>query len=141
MNYLLDTNVVSEWVKPQPDIGVIEWLEQIDEDRAFICAVTIAELRHGIERLAQGNRRKRLEDWLQNELQIRFEGRVLNIDSEVADLSGRILAQSEALGHPMEAMDAFIAATAQVHRLMLVTRNTSDFEPVLHSVVNPWRPN
>src|SRR5947208_13703839 len=141
MNYLLDTNVVSEWVKPQPDIGVIEWLEQIDEDRAFNCAVTIAELRHGIERLAQGNRRKRLEDWLQNELQIRFEGRVLNIDSEVADLSGRILAQSEALGHPMEAMDAFIAATAQVHRLMLVTRNTSDFEPVLHSVVNPWRPN
>src|SRR2546427_660677 len=61
MNYLLDTNVVSEWVKPQPDIGVIEWLEQIDEDRAFICAVTIAELRHGIERLARGNRRKRLE--------------------------------------------------------------------------------
>ena len=56
MNYLLDTNVVSEWVKPQPDIGVIEWLEQIDEDRAFICAVTIAELRYGIERLAQGSR-------------------------------------------------------------------------------------
>ena len=84
---------------------------------------------------------QRLEDWLQNELQIRFEGRVLNVDSAVADLSGRILAQSEALGHPMEAMDAFIAATAQVHRLMLVTRNTSDFEPVLHSVVNPWRPN
>ena len=68
MTFLLDTNVVSEWVKPRPDPGVIAWLTSADEDSVFISVVTIGELRHGIERLASGRRRDRLDEWLRHRL-------------------------------------------------------------------------
>lgn len=138
MNFLLDTNVVSEWMKPRPDPGVVSWLAEADEDRVFISVVTLAELRYGIERLAAGKRRKRLEDWLENELPLRFEGRILAIGTVIADACGKAVARGEAAGRRLEAMDAFLAATAEVHRLTLVTRNASDFQPLLHSIVNPW---
>lgn len=138
MSFLLDTNVVSEWVRPQPNSGVVSWLANVDEDRVFISVVTLTELRYGIERMIAGRRRKRLEDWLAGELLARFDGRILAVDQTVADISGRFVARSEAAGRPMEAIDAFLAATAEVHRLTLVTRNQSDFKAVLKSTVNPW---
>jgi predicted nucleic acid-binding protein len=138
MSFLLDTNVVSEWTKPQPNPGVITWLANVDEDRVFISVVTLTELRYGIDRLAAGTRRKRLEDWLQRELPIRFEGRILPVNATVADAGGRVAARSEAAGRPIEAIDAFLAATAEVHRLTLVTRNQSDFRAVLKTTLNPW---
>ncbi|HKZ73859.1 MAG TPA: PIN domain-containing protein, partial [Steroidobacteraceae bacterium] len=85
MSFLLDTNVVSEWTKPQPNRGVITWLEEADEDRVFLSVATLAELRHGIERLPAGNRRKLLDDWLRDELPLRFESRILSVDETVAD--------------------------------------------------------
>lgn len=138
MSFLLDTNVVSEWVRPRPNAGVVAWLAQVDEDRVFISVITLAELRYGIERLAAGNRRKRLDQWLRNELPPRFEGRVLPVDQAIADVWGKVVARSEAAGRPISVTDAFIAATVEVHNLTLVTRNASDFEPTLKSVVNPW---
>jgi len=138
MSFLLDTNVVSDWMKPHPNPGLIAWLEGVDEDRVFLSVVTLAELRYGIERLAVGKKRKRLEDWLQHELPLRFEGRILSIDSAVADACGKLVARRETLGRPIEAMDAFIAATAEVNRLTLVTRNESDFDQTVHSILNPW---
>lgn len=138
MNFLLDTNLVSEWVKPEPNPKVTVWLAEVDEDRTFISVVTIAELRYGIERLASGQRRNRLSQWLEEELPQRFEGRILAIDENVADRCGRIVARSESRGRKLEAMDAFIAATAEVHGLTLVTRNTSDFQFVLKDTLNPW---
>jgi predicted nucleic acid-binding protein len=138
MSLLLDTNVVSEAMKPQPNPGIVAWMNTVDEDRAFISVVTLTELRYGIERLAAGNRRKRLEEWLQRELPLRFDGRILLVDGVIADTAGRMVARSEAAGRPMEAMDAFIAATAEVYRLTLVTRNQSDFKSVLKTTLNPW---
>lgn len=138
MSFLLDTNVVSEWVKPQPNVGVVSWLANVDEDRVFVSVVTLTEIRYGIERMAAGSRRKRLEDWLQSEVPLRFEGRILPIDEAVADASGRVAARSEAAGRPINAIDAFLAATAEVHRLTLVTRNQSDFKAVLKTTLNPW---
>ena len=76
MSYLLDTNVVSEWTKPQPNAGVITWLEEADEDRVFLSVATLAELRHGIERLAPGSRRKKLDSWLGEELPLHESRRV-----------------------------------------------------------------
>ena len=72
MNFLLDTNAVSEWVKPHPNPGIIGWMESADEDRIFISVVSLAELRYGAERLAAGSRRSRLEEWLRHELPLRF---------------------------------------------------------------------
>lgn len=138
MSFLLDTTVVSEWVKPRPDRGVVAWLAEVDEDRVFLSVVTLAELRYGIERLAAGSRRKRLDEWLRDELPLRFEGRVLPIDPVVADVWGKVVVRSEAAGRPIGAMDALIAATAQTHGMTLVTRNTSDFEASLSRIINPW---
>ena len=138
MSFLLDTNAVSEWVKPRPNPGLIGWMDSADEDRVFLSVISLAEVRYGIERISTGARRNRLERWLRDELPLRFDGRVLPIDSRVAEAWGRTVSRSEALGRPMDAMDAFLAATAEVHRLTLVTRNVSDF-PTLKSVVNPWQ--
>jgi predicted nucleic acid-binding protein len=85
VNFLLDTNIVSEWVKPHPNAGVIDWLAEADEDRVFISAVTIAEIRYGIERLPRGVRRDRLNAWLTDDLPFRFENRILPIDAKVGD--------------------------------------------------------
>ena len=138
MSFLLDTNVVSESMKPQPNSGVLSGLAEIDEDRVFLSVITVTELRYGIERMTAGTRRKRLDDWLHEELPLRFEGRILAVDNAVADACGKLVARSEALGRPIEAMDAFIAATAEVHRLTLVTRTVSDFQPSVKAVLEPW---
>lgn len=139
MTYLLDTNVVSEWTKPLPNPGLVEWLEDVDEDGVFLSVVTFAELRHGIERLAEGARRKKLDEWLRSELPLRFEGRIALVDGAVADECGRLVARHEAGGRPIHAMDALIAATARVHGFTLVTRNVSDFQFSLKSLLNPWK--
>lgn len=141
MRYLLDTNVISEWVKPQPNIGVIEWLANIDEDRVFISVVTVTELRYGIERLASGSRRTRLEEWLQHEIPLRFEERILPITHDIADACGKVIAVSASKGRPIEAVDAFILATAQIHHLTVVTRNVSDFHNLITPIINPWARN
>ena len=136
--FLLDTNVLSEWVKPRPNLGVVAWLAEADEDRIFISVITLAELRFGVDQLAPGRRRTRLDTWLREELTGRFEDRILPIDGPVADACGMLLARGEARGRPIATMDAFIAATTMVHRLALVTRNTGDFETLVDTVVNPW---
>jgi predicted nucleic acid-binding protein len=137
MSFLLDTNAVSEWVKPRPNPGLIGWMESTDEDRIFISVISLAELHYGVERLAAGSRRRRLEEWLRQELPLRFEGRILPIATRVAEVWGRTVSRSEAVGRPISAMDAFLAATAETHQLTLVTRNISDF-PLLKAVLNPW---
>jgi len=137
VRFLLDTNAVSEWVKPCPDPGLMNWMESADEDSVFISVVTLAELRYGAERLALGKRRQRLERWLNEELPLRFEGRIIPVNSQIADVWGKTIARSESGGRPMGVMDAFLYATVEVARLTLVTRNTSDF-PLLKSILNPW---
>ena len=139
MKYLLDTNVVSEWAKPYPNAGVAAWLNEADEDRVFVSVITLAEVRYGIERLPLGGRRRRLNEWLEQEVPSRFEGRILIVDNHVADACGRTIARAEAAGRRIESMDALIAATAEIHELTLVTRNVSDFESVLPNVINPWQ--
>lgn len=137
MSFLFDTNVVSEWVRPRPNAGVMAWLAEADEDGVFLSVVTLAELRHGIERMAAGQRRRRLNEWLANDLLFRFEGRVLPVDVAVADSWGRLTASREASGRPISVADAFIAATAAVHGLTLVTRNVADFERTVRTI-SPW---
>jgi predicted nucleic acid-binding protein len=138
MTFLLDTNVVSEWTKPRPNPGVIAWLAEVDEDRTFLSVITLMELRYGVERMSLGTRKKRLHEWLELELPLRFEGRVLAIDASVADTCGRIVASREVAGHRIEAMDAVVAATAEVHGLTLVTRNVKDFPSLRLELLNPW---
>jgi len=138
VNFLLDTNVVSEWVKPRPNSGVIEWLASADEDRLFLSVATLAELRYGVERLPAGRKSAQLQEWLETELRNRFEGRVVVIDEAVAAFWGKLLAKADAARRPIGAMDGFLAATAAVHQMTLVTRNEMDFAGAGIKTFNPW---
>lgn len=138
MSFLLDTNVISESARPRPDAGVMGWLETADEENLFLSVVSLAELRHGIERLDDGRREAALDVWLTEQLSPRFEDRLLLVDPGTADEWGRVVAQTQAAGRPIGAMDAFLAAHALQHELVLVTRNVSDFEAAGVRLFNPW---
>jgi toxin FitB len=140
VSFLLDTNVISECVKPEPDSHVIEWLAEGDEDRMFLSVASLAEIRFGIELLPDGHRRQRLAQWLADELPDRFEGRILPIDRHIAETWGVLIAGGRKTGVTLEPIDAFFAATAVAHRLTLVTRNTKDFNSLGIPLLNPWQP-
>lgn len=139
MRFLLDTNVISEWVKPRPDPNVIAWLADTDEDRTFLSAVSFAEIRLGIELIPDSRRRERLSTWLAEDLPIRFEGRILPVDRQIAEAWGVVTARGRKVGATLATMDGFFAATAEAHRMTLVTRNIKDFEPLEISLLDPWR--
>jgi predicted nucleic acid-binding protein len=126
--WLIDTNIVSEWVKPRPDAGIVSWLDEVDEDRVFLSVVSLAEIRFGVERLSPGRRRIRLDLWLREELPERFEGRVVPVDERIADACGRLLARARQASRGLGAMDALIAATCLACDLVLAIRNLADFD-------------
>lgn len=138
MNFLLDTNVISEWTKPKPDIHIIEWLASVDEDRVFLSVITLAEIRYGIERMPAGVRKNSLSAWLENDLPQRFEARILTVDATVADACGKIMHRKVRRGKVPTIADSLLAATAQVHQLALVSRNFGDFEGLDLTLLNPW---
>jgi predicted nucleic acid-binding protein len=138
VNYLLDTNVISEWVKPKPRASVIEWLHEADDDRLFLSVVSIADIRRGIELLPSSRRKSQLITWLDIELTVRFEGRIIDITRDIADNWGVCMGKSRKAGRALEPMDAFFAATAVSRQLVLVTRNTLDFEHLDIGLYNPW---
>lgn len=138
MSFLLDTNVISESAKPAPDGGVLDWLASTDEEHLWLSVISLAELRHGVQRLADGRRRASLDRWLSEQLPARFGDRLLAVEVGTADRWGRIVASSQAAGRPIGAMDAWLAATAAQHDLTLVTRNIADFEAAGIRLYNPW---
>ena len=116
MSFLLDTNVVSEWAKAQPNPGVVRWLAEADEDGLFLSVVTLAELRHGVERLAAGARRKRLQAWIDEELSERFEKRILPVDVKVSDCWGRLIARGfERQGDRVQLLIESVACLDESH--------------------------
>ena len=139
MNYLLDTNVVSEWARPRPAPQVVRWLADADEDRVFLSVITIAELERGVSLLPTGKKRESLASWIANDLLERFEGRLLDVTVEVARAWGVVMSAAQRAGRPLAAMDGFFAATSRAHGLALVTRNDADFASTGVEIVNPWK--
>ncbi len=138
MKYLLDTNVVSQYASPKPELRITQWLDSLDEDGVFISVITLAEIQDGVERMPIGKRRERLDEWLAFDLPIKFSGRILQVDPCIATECGRVMARQYKAGRADDAMDAFIAATALCHNLTLVTRNTADFHNLGLHLINPW---
>lgn len=138
MSHLLDTNVLSEWRRPRPDTKVVRWLRGVYEDELYLSAATIAEIRYGVERLPRGRRRDELSDWLERDVVARFGERCLDVDKKIAEAWAAVMSRRDASGRPMSTMDAFIAATALVHGLTLVTRDTEDFATTGVPLIDPW---
>lgn len=135
MSYLLDTNILSETVRRAPNKSVLAWLDQIPGEALFVSVLTLGEIRKGIEAITDKKRREKLRLWLEHDLPVWFEGRVLPVDLAVADRWGRILAE---VGRPVPTIDSLLAATALHHELRLVTRNATDFEYPGLEVINPF---
>lgn len=135
---LLDTNIVSEWVKPKPSAELARWLDAQPEDELFISVITFAELRRGASLLPFGRKRDTLRRWIDRSLTDRFEGRTLTVDRAVCDIWGDLLALSRQKSIALSVMDGFIAATAIAHQLTLATRNTKDSLGLEFSLVDPF---
>jgi predicted nucleic acid-binding protein len=136
--FLLDTNVVSELVRPRPAERVVAWVVGQAPADLYLAALTIGELTRGVERLPGGRRRDTLVRWIDRDLSRQFAGRILPFDREAAVLWGRIMGEGDRNGRPRAAADAQIAATARRHGLALATRNTADFEGMGVDLVDPW---
>ena len=138
MTFLLNTCVISELVAKQPNFHVVKWVDSIEEDKLFLSAITIGEIKKGIEKLADSSRKSALAEWLEGDLLIRFADRILPIDARVMLVWGQLTADLEKQGRRMPAIDSLIAATCLHGRLDLVTRNESDFAHSGVTVVSPW---
>ncbi len=135
--FLLDTNVISELVRPKPEPKVIAWVTATDENLLYLSVLTLGEIRKGIVLLKDASRRVALETWLDSDLALRFQGRILAIDKGVADRWGRLAAQA-GTKTALPVIDGLLAATTLQHNLTLVTRNTKDFVGTNVPVFNPW---
>jgi predicted nucleic acid-binding protein len=138
MNYLLDTCVLSEFTRRQPDKRVIHWLDSIEEEKLFISVITVGEIQRGIERLPDSHRKTELLVWMNNELLNRFAERIIAIDALTMFMWGSLTARLEAAGQPMGVMDSLIVASALQNNLIVATRNVTDFLPCGVQVINPW---
>ena len=136
--FLLDTNSISELVRPQPEPRVLEWMEAADEALLYLSVLTVGEIRKGVAGLPQGKRRTRLETWLEVELQARFAGKIMPIDAAIADRWGLLAADAKRKGKALSVIDGLLAATALHHNLTVVSRNVGDFMNTPVQVLNPW---
>ncbi len=138
MNYLLDTCVLSEFIRRQPDQRVIDWLDSIDEENCYISVITLGEIQRGIERLADSRRKTELLVWMNNGLRERFSDRLVSIDGPTMLMWGSLTARLESTGQPMGVMGSLIAASALQNNLILATRNSTDFLSCGVQLINPW---
>jgi predicted nucleic acid-binding protein len=136
--FLLDTNCVSELVRPKPDPRVVEWMEAVDEALLYLSVLTLGEIRKGLAALPQGKRRTHLEGWLEIQLQARFAGKILPIDAAIADRWGLLAGEARRRGKALPIIDGLLAATALHHNLTVVSRNAGDFAYTQVQVLNPW---
>jgi tRNA(fMet)-specific endonuclease VapC len=138
MKYLLDTCVISELVAKQPHPGVVEFVDTLDPDDVVLSVITIGEITKGIEKLPRSKRKQELLTWLKEDLLIRFDGKLLALDTEVLVAWGMLTARLEASGRTMPAIDSLIAATVLAQQATLVTRNVDDFAGTGVEIINPW---
>lgn len=136
--YLVDTNTLSEYSKPFPNGGVMDWFQHADPKTLFASVVTFGEIRRGIEAMPAGRRRNDIEMWFRSGLPRWFDQNLLPVDRDVADRWGRLAIEAKQIGLTLATADGLIAATAVEHDLTLVTRNVKDFAGLGIQIICPW---
>jgi toxin FitB len=134
---LLDTCTLSELRLPKPDAGVANAVRDLDSDDLFVSAISIGEIVKGVALLADGQKKRLLQSWLQT-LERYYGDRLLPIDLETCRMWGELTAAAQKAGRTIPVSDGLIAATARRHGLYIMTRNTGDFEPTGVPLLNPW---
>jgi predicted nucleic acid-binding protein len=134
---LLDTCVISETLKPEPSAQVLDWIDQLIESHVYLPALVIGELHNGVHLLPESQKRQSLRVWL-DQLEARFEGRILSIDHAVCVTWGRLTANLKLGGATIPAVDLLLAALAIHHSAVFATRNTGHFAATGADLVNPW---
>ncbi len=139
MNYLIDTCIISEFVKKIPNSEVVQWFNQQQIEQLYLSSVTIAEIKKGIYKIqdSQPERYQRLSLWLKT-TEVEFSSRILPVNNDVLDNWAKICAKAELNGKKLAVMDSLIAATADHHKLILVTRNVDDFKMTPIKIINPY---
>lgn len=136
MNYLLDTNMISEAFQTKPNQRVQKWFHQIPNHLLYLSVLTIGEIRKGIEKATDSKKKQKLILWIENDIPRLFHNRILPITFEIADRWGRLQHQVK---RPLPAIDSLLAATALHHDMTLVTRNIKDFcDCGGLEIINPW---
>jgi predicted nucleic acid-binding protein len=135
---ILDTNVVSEPLKPLPEPKVLDWLNAQNPQTLYLTTVTLAELLAGVESMPAGRRRKELQQSLNAQVMQLFDGRILAFDQQAAQVFAQINASAQAAGNPISFADCAIASIASARGFMLATRNVRDFKGTNIEILNPW---
>lgn len=138
MNYILDTNIISELVAAHPNPKVVDWIQSVASPQVFLSVITIGELKKGIEKLPDSGRKALLGRWLYEDLLVRFDRQLLEIDYQTMLIWGDLVARLETIGRPISAIDSLLAATALQWQYTLVTRNTAHFAGTGIELLNPW---
>jgi len=137
-DWLLDTNILSELRRPKPEPKVVAFIAAQPLDRLYVSAVTFAEIRFGIELVADAGRRAELSDWLAHKVRPMFDGRVLAISEDIMFKWRLLVEDGRKARHTFSQPDLIIAATALHHGLTVVTRDVSDYQRARAPVFNPW---
>lgn len=138
MAWLLDTNILSELRRPKPEPRVVDFVDRCPLDQLYVSAVTLAEIRFGIELVDEPNRRAELNDWLTHKVRPMFDRRVLQVTEDIMPKWRLLVEEGRKKGHTFSQPDLIIAATAIHHGLTMVTRDRSDYDKAHVPVVNPW---
>lgn len=138
VTFLLDTNVLSEFAKPKVNPGLFDWMQHSDETRMAISVVSVGEIQKGLSRMPEGRRQTDLQAWLDQYLVPRFQQRILAIDLNDMQRWGRMMGAAIKKGETLPAVDSLLAAVALNRGLILVTRNTRDFERTGVTLLDPW---
>lgn len=128
LSFLLDTDVISQLSKDRPNPAVLHWLAENANEEIYLSVITVEEIREGIEMLTPGRKKEILDRWLREEILQDYRDRILPVTIEIADLCGQILGEKETRRFHPDTSDAYIAATARVHRLTIATLNWKHFE-------------
>ena len=139
MNYLLDTNIISELISKTPDKNVVNFILKLEEESLYLSVITIGEIKAGIEKLDNGKKKEKLLKWLEKDLLTRFENRIIDVDTDVMLQWGFITAKLKKDGKPLPIMDSLIGSTVQAKNLVLLSRNEKDFKNFDIKVINPFK--
>ncbi|MBB4188941.1 MULTISPECIES: type II toxin-antitoxin system VapC family toxin [Sinorhizobium] len=137
---VLDTNVISELWKAEPDRTVLAWIDAQMIETLYLSAITVAELRFGLAAMPAGKRRTIFQNRLEGEVLPALAGRVLPFDLDASRSYADLMAQAKTSGKAIGKADGYIAATAVTHGFMVATRDTSPFEAAGLDIINPWEP-